>query len=91
MVTRFRYVEFQLKDLQRCSRTKVHLNKRLQSLSKDLEETYDRTLCNIDEFCVDDARRILTLLCFSIEPLTIPELLHAHAEDLENNKVDIED
>ncbi|CAI7598480.1 unnamed protein product [Penicillium manginii] len=66
----FRYVEFQLKDLQRCSRTKVHLSKRLQSLPKDLEETYDRTLCNIDEFCVDDARRILTSLCFSIEPLT---------------------
>lgn len=48
-------------------------------------------LCNIDEACVDDARRILALLCFSTRPLTISQLLHAHAVDLENNTLDIED
>ncbi|CAI7629206.1 unnamed protein product [Penicillium pancosmium] len=54
-------------------------------------ETYERMLCNIDEACVDDARRILALLCFSARPLTMPRLLHAHAVDLENNTLDIED
>jgi ankyrin repeat protein len=39
-------------------------------------------LCRIDESCVEDARRILTLLCFSSRPLTVAELVDAYAVDL---------
>lgn len=91
LTTRFRYVECQFKALQQCPRTKAHLKGCLHSLPRGLDETYERALCNIDEACVEDARRILTLLCFSIKPLTMSELLHAHAIDLENHALDIED
>ena len=40
-------------------------------------------LCSIDQTCFDEARRILTLLCFSTRPLTVTELIHATAIDLE--------
>ena len=32
-------------------------------------------LCNIDHGLVEDARRILTLLCFAVRPLTVRELI----------------
>lgn len=40
-------------------------------------------LCSIDEDCVEDARRILTLLCFSTRPLKVEELIHAYAVNLD--------
>lgn len=39
-------------------------------------------LCNIDESCIEDAQRILTMLCFSSRPLTVAELIDAYAVDL---------
>lgn len=39
-------------------------------------------LCNIDQDLVQDARRILTLLCFSSRPLTLPELIEGIAVDI---------
>ena len=39
-------------------------------------------LCNIDQTCIEDCRRILTLLCFSARPLTVPELIDAIAVDI---------
>jgi ankyrin repeat protein len=51
-------------------------------LPRDLDETYERILCNIDEEYVEDVRRVLTLLCFSTRPLTANELIDAHAVDL---------
>lgn len=41
----------------------------------DLDETYARILCGIDERNVEDVRRALSLLCFSTEPLTSNELI----------------
>src|SRR5947207_1953621 len=79
---RFRYVECQFDALKRCPRTKHHLDQCLRSLPRSLDETYERMLCNIDESCVEDARRILTLLCFSTRPLTVAELIHGYAVDL---------
>lgn len=36
--------------------------------------------CSIDEAYIGDVQRILTILCFSIRPLTVNELINAHAE-----------
>ncbi|KAJ5605672.1 hypothetical protein N7510_008453 [Penicillium lagena] len=80
----FRYVECQLNVLKQLRlRTKHCLNKCLYSLPHDLEETYERILCGINEHCVDDVRRILTMLCFSARPLTVAELIHGYAVDLD--------
>ena len=40
-------------------------------------------LCNIPEESVEAARRILTLLCFSSRPLTVPELIDGVAVNIE--------
>ncbi|KAJ6089813.1 hypothetical protein N7467_005029 [Penicillium canescens] len=81
----FRYVECQLNALKRCPlRTSRHLHKCLNTLPRDLDETYERILCSIDENFADDVRRILTILCFSARPLTVLELIDAYAVDLNN-------
>ncbi|KAJ5500642.1 hypothetical protein N7453_009693 [Penicillium expansum] len=51
-------------------------------LPRDLDETYERMLCDIDETYVEDVRRILTVLSFAIQPLTVSELIDAHAVEL---------
>ncbi|CAG8899473.1 unnamed protein product [Penicillium egyptiacum] len=79
----FRYVECQLNSLKR-ARNGVHLDKCLNSLPCDLAETYERLLCGIDEIHIHDVRRILTILCFSNRPLTIAELIHAHAVEIDD-------
>ncbi|BDD63641.1 hypothetical protein MAP00_008510 [Monascus purpureus] len=77
----FRYVECQFKAIRRV-RNQIQLDKCLNTLPRDLDETYERILCNIDEEYVNDVRRVLTLLCFSRRPLTVNELIDAHAVDL---------
>lgn len=54
----------------------------MQSLPRGLDETYERILCNIDEGSIEEAQRILTLLCFSSRPLTVSELIDGIAVDL---------
>ena len=39
-------------------------------------------MCSIADEYVEDVRRVLTLLCFSTRPLTVNELVDAHAVDL---------
>lgn len=51
-------------------------------MPRNLDETYERMLCRINEGCVEDARRIFTLLCFSSRPLTVAEVIDAYAVDL---------
>ncbi|KAL2818111.1 hypothetical protein BJX63DRAFT_440349 [Aspergillus granulosus] len=77
----FRYVECQLKSFRR-ARNRNQLNECLSSLPRDLDETYERMLCSIEETYIDDVRRILTVLCLSVRPLTINELIDAHAVEL---------
>lgn len=72
-------MEYQLEALKRCPRTKHHLEQYLHSLPKNLDETYERILCSIDEDYIDDARHILTLLCFAKRPMTVPELADAYS------------
>ncbi|KAJ5312860.1 hypothetical protein N7508_003690 [Penicillium antarcticum] len=55
------------------------LDEWLRSLPRDLDETYKRTLCNIEAIYTEDVRRILTALCISDRPLTITELIGAIA------------
>ncbi len=47
-----------------------------------MDETYERILCSIDKDWIGEARRILTLLCFSSRPLTVQELIDGVAIDL---------
>jgi hypothetical protein len=39
-------------------------------------------LLNMDQQCVEDARRILTFLCCSVRPLTVLELIEGIAVEL---------
>lgn len=64
-----------MRDLARCPRSDDHLERMLSSLPRSLEETYQRILCNIDISSIEDAKRILTLLCFASRPLTVKELI----------------
>lgn len=83
MEHRFRWVECQFAALRRCPRSERHLNRCLQTLPRDLDETYERMLCGIDDDSAEEARRILTLLCFSVRPLSVSELINALAVRLD--------
>ncbi|EXJ70448.1 uncharacterized protein A1O5_06517 [Cladophialophora psammophila CBS 110553] len=78
----FRWVECQFQILRRCPRSEYRLEECLASLPRTLDETYERMLSTIDSDYVDDAKRILTLVCFSVRPLTVPELMDGIAVDL---------
>lgn len=77
----FRYVECQFNALRR-ARNRNQLDECLRTLPRDLDETYERILCSIDNEYVEDVRRVLTMLCFSVRPLTVHELIDAQAVDL---------
>ncbi|KAJ5209836.1 hypothetical protein N7449_004215 [Penicillium cf. viridicatum] len=74
----FRFVACQLSSL-RMVLIGNQLDECLRSLPRDLDETYERMLCGIDDLYVEDARRALTALCISDRPLTIAELIGAIA------------
>ena len=61
--------------MKSCPRSEHHLDNLLNSLPRSLDETYERILCSIDDSLIEDARRILTLLCFAARPLTVLELI----------------
>ncbi len=56
----------------------------LSSLPESLDETYERMLCNINSFLIEDARQILTLLCYAPRPLLVQELIDAVAVEIKN-------
>ncbi len=82
---RFRWVECQFKSLHSCPRSEDHLDHLLSSLPQSLDETYERMLCNIDHYLIEDARRILTLLCFASRPLTVQEVIDGVAVKIVNS------
>ena len=51
----------------------------LKSLPESLDETYERMLCNIDSYWIEDTQRMLTMLCFASRPLTVRELIDSVA------------
>ncbi|GFF23322.1 NACHT nucleoside triphosphatase [Aspergillus udagawae] len=75
------YVECQFNALQR-AKNMDQLDKCLHTLPRDLDETYERILCSVDDDYREDVRRVLAVLCISTRPLTIDELVDAHAVDL---------
>ncbi|KAF3482178.1 ankyrin repeat-containing protein [Arthroderma uncinatum] len=79
----FRWVECQFQALKSCLRSEKKLMKCLEGLPRDLDETYERMLCNIDEDAVEEARRMLTFLCYSARPLTVPEIIDGIAVSLD--------
>lgn len=79
----FRWVECQFESLKRCPKGEFYIANCLQSLPPSLDATYERMLCNIPEESVEAARRILTLLCFSSRPVTVPELIDGVAVNVE--------
>ncbi|KAJ6080744.1 hypothetical protein N7499_005618 [Penicillium canescens] len=74
----FRFVACQLSSLRNCL-IGNQLDECLRSLPRDLDETYERTLCNIEDIYIEDARRVLTALCISDRSLTTAELIGAIA------------
>lgn len=47
----------------------------LESLPDSLDETYEWMLCKIDSHFIDDARRVLTFLCFTPKPMSVSGLI----------------
>ena len=86
----FRWVQCQFESLRRCPRSEYHTERCLDTLPRTLDETYERILINIDPDFVAEAKRILTLLCFSLHPMTFVELRDGIAMDIgETPRLDI--
>ncbi|KAL2136905.1 hypothetical protein VTI74DRAFT_66 [Chaetomium olivicolor] len=81
----FRWVECQFSALEACPRSKSRLDALLRSLPRNLYETYERMLSNIDKESEADAIRMLTLLCTARRPLTVEELIDSIAVELGDN------
>ncbi|RJE17605.1 Ankyrin repeat protein [Aspergillus sclerotialis] len=74
------FVSYQLQNDAKLQKWKARHGEIQAKLTTD--ETYKRILCGIAVEYVEDVRRILTLLCFSTRPLTVNELVDAHAVEL---------
>ncbi|KAJ5372564.1 NACHT nucleoside triphosphatase [Penicillium concentricum] len=85
----FRYVECQLLALKR-ARIRNELDKCLRSLPRDLDETYERVLCSIDEGYVQEVRLILNLLCVSDQPVTMEQLIDALTIDVSASELQLD-
>lgn len=83
----FRLAKLHLDRLQKC-KIRQALQQTMRALPLTLHDTYDRILTNIAlEYC-PDALRILSWVCFSMRPLTLPELAAALAVDLDSLEYD---
>lgn len=54
----------------------------LGSLPPTLDQTYERMLLNINEESVEDAKRLLALLCCAKRPLPVAEVIEGIAVEL---------
>ena len=68
-----------------CPKSPYRLDRLLNSLSKSLDETYERVLQNVDTDYKDDANRIFTTLCCVTRPLEASEVVDALAIELVHN------
>ena len=83
MQYRFRWVECQLDELRwRCPWSEDRLESVLGSLPATLDETYERMLQRISRESLDEARRMLAILCCASRPLMVEELLEGMAVEL---------
>lgn len=63
----------------------------MNDLPTTLDETYERIFLGVNEDYAREMRIILTLLAFSVRPMTIQEIAEATAINLQEQKFDIED
>ncbi|KAL2062775.1 hypothetical protein VTL71DRAFT_5847 [Oculimacula yallundae] len=80
----FRWVACQLDSLRKCYNPK-QIYQALNSLPKDLSETYDRILVGINQLYWDDTLRVLKWLAFSEREMTIGEVAEILTIDLEKD------
>ncbi|CAH0050945.1 unnamed protein product [Clonostachys solani] len=78
----FRWVECQFRALSVCPQSQDLLEKLLQSLPRNLEDTYEAMLRSIPPHCADYAHQMLTLLCCAMRPLSVEELVDGMAIEL---------
>ncbi|KAK6516458.1 hypothetical protein TWF506_006364 [Arthrobotrys conoides] len=78
----FRWVACQFEVLRRCS-TRQELERALETLPATLEETYERTLADIEESRKSSICHILRFLCFSARPMRLDEMSEVLAIDFE--------
>ncbi|KAF2196060.1 purine and uridine phosphorylase, partial [Delitschia confertaspora ATCC 74209] len=78
----FRWVACQIGALEKCLDLRT-LERVLESLPKDLDETYERIIESIPHEVKQTTTRILQFLTYSERPLTIAEAVDAIAVDLE--------
>jgi len=76
---RFRWVDCQLKYLTRC--LPVNLERALNELPATLDETYERTLGEIEDVNWEDAQRLLRCVAVASRPLLVEELAEILAFD----------
>jgi hypothetical protein len=81
IISRFRYIEYQFNALRR-AKNRNQVNEYLRILPYNLDETYERILYSINDEYIKDVRRVLTLLYFSTQPLTVNKLIDAHTINL---------
>jgi ankyrin repeat protein len=81
---RFRWAVCQLDTLCSCV-TLPQLRKALQSLPKDLDSTYERILCDIDDTSFAYALKMLRWLTFSARPLFLEEMIEVIAIDVHDD------
>ncbi|KAL8663004.1 MAG: hypothetical protein Q9202_004234 [Teloschistes flavicans] len=74
----FRWVECQLDELRNCY-SRQDLKDALQALPKDLNETYSRIICRIDEKHRRNTIKVLQWLVFSRQELALEEVLETMA------------
>ncbi|KAF7503583.1 hypothetical protein GJ744_003611 [Endocarpon pusillum] len=87
----FRWVDCQFTTLASCPSSHYHLKRALNSLPRSLDEAYSRMLMNIDPELREDAKRILTWLCFAKRPVTVQEIIDGLMVELgENPRLDRE-
>ncbi|KAJ7691808.1 ankyrin repeat-containing domain protein [Mycena rosella] len=79
----FRWVACQIDSLRTC--LLKHVNTILQSLPKDLEETYQRILERIPPACRSDAHRIFHIIAFAERALSVEELGEVFTVDFDTD------
>jgi len=84
---RFRWAFCQLETLRRCPLQKIPTA--LRQLPKTLDETYERTLQDIDEEKWEFAHRIFQLIAVSARPLLVQELAEVFAINVDEETTGI--
>lgn len=75
-------MECQFEELEACPQCEEDLDQLLNSLPQSLDETYARMLSHINPKLSEKARQVLNMLCYSIRPMTVSELIDGVAVEM---------